>query len=120
MIAHETTSLVTRHFVSSACRYYNAETGGPKMRETAIDARLADGGDDNNAAEVQAPTSPLYSLNLSPLSPEVLANTRRDDGLAGNQLPLNPPGVTPVGRLLAASLGNIYFIYYEFVHRVHI
>ena len=75
------------------CRYSNA--GGPVIRETAIDGKL----DANEADETETrpPTSPLYSLGLSPLSPEVLANTSASDGgLAGNQLPLNPPGVTPV------------------------
>ena len=69
------------------------------IRETAIDAK--DNENANNKpedTEPRSPTSPFYNLTLSPLSPEVLANT--SGGLAGNQLPLNPPGVTPVSCCL--------------------
>jgi len=62
------------------------------MRETAIDGKTNENAD--NEPDVAEPTSPFYNLTLSPLSPEVLENT--SGGLTGNQLPLNPPGVTPV------------------------
>ena len=82
------------------CRY---STGSFAVKQTAKDENdndnkkdQSDSDSDRETTEPTSPTSPLYNITLSPLSSEVLANTSSPFQLTGNQLPLNPPGVTQV------------------------
>jgi len=61
--------------------------------------KASDAGPDDQKRDMERekPTSSRYHTTLAPLTPEMIVVSRDDDNaLPGNQLPLNPPGVTPV------------------------
>jgi len=91
-----------------------------KQKTRKGDDEKSSDSDSDNDREPAEPTSPIYNITLSPLSPEMLEN-RGGPELPGNQLPLNPPGVTqvsclcwsvvrpwPSGHIGAAALINIW------------